>query len=249
MTKNKEQVTEQVISVEDQNGLSGTEARPGPGWFRRFIKDYKKTTVALTLPSVTFDILYSCFCFLMALFSRSLWLFIMSIYYFLLCMLRVNVLYRAGRGAVFKSKRFSERINYRKFSRNLILLDVVFAYAVFLIVKINIVHDYPGVLVYGFGIYVIYKVTLALINLFRAHKSKSLTVLSLRKIGIVEAMVSVLALEWAFSHRNEGNLSVFARNIERYSGIVVVAIIFIMGFSGFITCIKMKRKEKKEGNT
>ena len=34
--------------------------------------------------------------------------------------------------------------------------------------------------------------------------------------------------------------------IEKYSGIVVVAIIFIMGFAGLITCIKLKAKEKKE---
>ena len=90
-----------------------------------------------------------------------------------------------------------------------------------------------------------YKVTLALINLFKAHKHKSLTALSLRKIGIVDAMVSSLALMWAFSHRDEGQLSDFARMIEKYSGIVV-AIIFIMGFAGLITCIKLKAKEKKE---
>ena len=164
-------------------------------------------------------------------------------------MLRINILYRAGRGAIFKGRRFSERVNYRKFSRNLILLDAVFAFAVYLIVKVNAVHDYPGILVYGYGIYVAYKVTLAIINLFKAHKYKSLTALSLRKIGIVDAMVSVLALEWALSHRDEGNLSVFARQIEQYSGIVVVVIIFLMGFAGVITCIKLKVKEKKEGKS
>ena len=51
---------------------------------------------------------------------------------------------------------------------------------------------------------------------------------------------------WAFSHRDEGQISEFARLIEKYSGIVVVAIIFIMGFAGCITCIKLKAKEKKE---
>ena len=214
--------------------------------FWDYVNDYKRKTVVMTLPSVPFDIVYSGFCLVMSLLSQSLWLFIMSIYYFLLCMLRVNVLYRAGRGAVFKGKRFSERKNYKKFSRNLILLDVVFAYAVYLIAKNNVIHDYPGILVYAFGIYVIYKVLLAVINIFRASKSRSLTALSLRKIGIVDAMVSVLALEWAFSHRNEGDLSVFAQQIEQYIGIVVVVIIFLMGFGGLVTCFRLWRKEKKE---
>lgn len=217
--------------------------------FWDYVTDYKRTTVVMTLPSVPFDIIYSAFCLVMSVISHSLWLFIMSIYYFLLCMLRVNVLYRAGRGAVFKGKRFSEMRNYRKFSRNLILLDVVFAYAVYLIVSNNVIHDYPGILVYAFGLYVIYKVLLAIINIFKARRSQSLTALSLRKIGIVDAMVSVLALEWAFSHRNEGELSNFARMIEQYIGIAVVAIIFIMGVAGAITCIKIRRQEKKEGKT
>lgn len=251
MGKDEERIAEQIIEPAEQSGLSDSGA-PRKSKFRRFwdyVTDYKRTTVALTLPSVTFDILYSSFCFTMSILSASLWLFIMSIYYFLLCMLRVNVLYRAGRGAVFKSKRFSERVNYRKFSRNLILMDVIFAYVVYLIVKNNVVHDYPGILVYGFSLYVIYKVLIAIINFFRAQKSNSLTALSLRKICIVDAMVSLLALEWAFSHRDEGNLSVFARFVEQYIGIVVVVIIFMMGAAGLITCIKMKKQEKKEGKT
>ena len=226
---------------------------PKKSKFRRFwdyVNDYKRKTVALALTSIAFDIAYSSFLFTMSILTLSLWLFIMSIYHTLLYMIRINVLYRAGRGAVFKGRRFSERVNYRKFSRNLILLDAVLALAVYLIVKINVLHDYRGILVYAFGLYVAYKVTLAIINLFKANKSKSLTALALRKIGIVDAMVSILALEWALSHRNEGGLSAFAMQIEKYIGIVVVVVIFIMGAAGLINCIRIglkERKEKKEG--
>ena len=215
--------------------------------FWEYVTDYKRRTVAMTVPSIAFDFVYSGFCFSMSVFFHSFWLFIMSFYYSLLCLLRVNILYRAGRGAITKNKRFSERINYRKFSRNLILLDIILALVVYYIVKHNVEHDYSGLLIYIFGAYVLYKVLMALINIFKAHRSRSLTALSLRKICIVEAMVSSLALEWALTHRNEWVLSDLARNIEKYSGYVVVAIIFLMGVAGFITCIKMKRKEKKEG--
>ena len=239
MKKDKDNIqTETVESSEPQK----TKFRH----FWDYVTDYKRKTVALALPSIAFDIVYSIFLFTMAVLTFSFWLFVMSFYHVLLYMLRINILYRAGRGAIFKGKRFSERINYRKFSRNLILLDAVFAYAVYLIVRGNVTHDYPGLLVYAYGVYVAYKVTLAIINLFKAHKHKSLTALSLRKIGIVDAMVSSLALMWAFSHRDEGHISDIARLIEKYSGIVVVAIIFIMGFAGLITCAKLKAKEKKE---
>lgn len=217
--------------------------------FWEYVTDYKRKTVAMTLPSTAFDIVYSTFCAFMSVITMSSWLTIMSVYYFLLSMLRVNVLYRAGRGAVFKNKRFSERVNYRKFSRNLILLDVILAYSVYLIAKKEVLHDYPGFLIYIFGAYVLYKVLLAVINMFKAHKSKSLTALSLRKIGVVEALVSIMSLEWALSHRNIFGLSLFAMHIEKYIGIVVVAIIFLMGLAGVITSIRLRIKEKKEGNT
>lgn len=215
--------------------------------FWEYVTDYKRTTVALTLPSAVFDIVYSSFLFSMSLVFFSYWLFMMSCYTFLLFWIRVAVLYRAGRGAVFKGKRFSERRNYRKFSWNLIFFDVVIAFNMFIIVKFNVLHNYAGFLIYIFGVYVLYKVTLAVINIFRAHRSKSLTALSLRKIGIVDAMVSSLALEWALSHRDLGDISVFAVQIEKYIGIVVVAIIFLMGLGGLITCARLKAQEKKEG--
>ena len=217
--------------------------------FWEYVTDYKRSTVALTLPSAVFDIVYSSFLFSMAVIFLSFWLFVMSIYTFLLFCIRTNVLYRAGRGAVFKSERFRERRNYRNFSWKIIFFDILIAFNMFLIVKFNVLHNYAGFLIYVFGVYVIYKVALAVINIFRAHRSKSLTVLALRKIGIIDAMISSLALEWALSHRELGDISIFAVQIEKYIGIVAVAIIFLMGISGLITCARLKAKEKKEGNT
>ena len=245
MSRKKEDID---ITVEAPEETGGEEqvAKSKARRFWDYVNDYKRKTVALALPSVAFDIVYSGFLMLMSMFRHSLWLFIMSVYHFLLCMIRINILYRAGRGAVFKSKRFSERKNYHKFSRNLILLDLVFAYAVFLIASRNVVHDFKGLLVYFYGVYVIYKLILSIINLFRAHKSNSLTVVALRKLGIVDTMVSILALEWAFSHRNAGGLTTFALQIEKYIGIAAVIIIFLMGFAGFITCAKLRRQEKKQ---
>ena len=247
MAKRKTDIQEEEQKTESFDENTEVEKKSKAKHFWEYVTDYKRKTVALTLPSVIFDIVYSSFLFTMSIFTLSYWLLIMSVYTFLLFLIRINVLYRAGRGAVFKGKRFSERVNYWKFSRNLILLDIIIAYNVYLIVKRNVLHDYHGILIYAFGIYIFYKVLLAVINLFKAHKSKSLTALALRKIGITDAMVSTMALEWALSHRNIGGLSVLAGQIEKYIGIVVVSIIFLMGFAGFITCIRIWVKEKKEG--
>lgn len=248
MKKEKPVITEDQELPVDKTGETAQEVKKTKAKrFWEYVTDYKRTTVALTLPSAVFDISYSGFLFAMSFIFMSYWLFMMSFYTFLLFCIRINVLYRAGRGAVFKGKRFSERRNYSKFSWKLIFLDAVIAFNMFIIVRFNVLHNYAGFLIYVFGIYVLYKVSLAVINLFRAHKSKSLTALSLRKIGITDALVSSLALEWALSHREMGDFSVFMSQIEKYIGIGVVAIIFLMGLGGLITCARLRAKEKKEG--
>ncbi len=246
MRNDKTAVPEDLDLSVNEAGRTAKKSKPRRFW--EYVTDYKRQTVALTLPSAVFDIVYSSFLFSMAILFLSYWLFVMSIYSFLLFCIRINVLYRAGRGAVFKSERFSERRNYRNFSWKIIFFDIFIASNMFLIVRFNVLHNYAGFLIYIFGIYVLYKVTLAVINIFRAHRSKSLTALALRKIGIIDAMISSLALEWALSHRELGDISAFAVKIGKYIGIAAVAIIFLMGISGLITCARIKAKEKKEGN-
>ena len=83
-------------------------AEPQKSKFRHFwdyVNDYKHKTVALALPSIIFDVVYSGFLFTMSILSWSLWLLIMSFYHVLLFMLRINILYRAGRGASGRRQR------------------------------------------------------------------------------------------------------------------------------------------------
>jgi len=214
--------------------------------FWDFARDYKKTTVLLTLPSIPFDIIYGIFCFLVGLFTGSMWLMFMSFYHFILCFMRVNILYRAGRGRLTHEKRFSERKNYFKFSRNLILFDIILAVTMRFIYQNRIEHDYPGIILYIFMAYVAYKVILAVINIFRAHRSHSVTTVSLRKIGIADALVSLLVLQWALVRTKGTVFADLSHSVEAYIGIAAIIIIFLMGVAGIITCSKMKKQEKEE---
>ncbi|MCR4689028.1 MAG: hypothetical protein K5745_05670 [Saccharofermentans sp.] len=212
--------------------------------FWSFVSDYKRNTVLLALPSIPFDIIYGTFCFFVGVFTLSLWLVVMSFYHFLICAMRTNILYRAGRGKITGEKRFSERKNYQKSSRNLILFDLILALAINFIYKNRIEHDYPGVILYIFIAYVTYKVILSLINIFRAHRSQSLTTVSLRKVGILDAIVSLLILQWALVRTKGTIFSDISQSVEAYIGIVAIVIIFLLGVSGLIKCHKLKKQER-----
>lgn len=214
--------------------------------FWSLISDYKRNTVLLTLPSIPFDIIYGIFCFLVGFFTMSVWLMIMSFYHFIICTMRINILYRGARGKLSKNKKFSDRVNYLKFSRNLILFDIFLAVTMRFIYNNRIEHDYPGYILYIFMAYVIYKVLLSIINIFRANRAKSLIIVSLRKIGVSDSIVSILILQWALVRTNGSFLADLSRSVEAYIGIAALIIIFLMGIAGLITCSKMKKQERLE---
>jgi len=208
--------------------------------------DYRRQTLVLTLPSIPFDILYALFSALTAIVCHSAWLGTMSAYYLLLSYLRINVLYRTGRGRLSNNEKFSEINNYKHFSRTLILVDFVLAGAVYLIIFNKVLHDYPQYLIYLVSFYVFYKVILAGINLGKANKSQPLTTISLRKIGIVDALVSLLILQWALIRQFGNPLSDFARLMNSTIGVLVWFVILIMSLTGLIHCRRLEYIKRKE---
>ena len=85
MKKDKPVIPEkQELPVEEAGTTAPETAKKSKGKrFWEYVTDYKRTTVALTLPSAVFDIVYSSFLFTMAVIFMSYWLFMMSLYTFL----------------------------------------------------------------------------------------------------------------------------------------------------------------------
>lgn len=216
--------------------------------FWDFVNDYKHMTIAMTVPSMLFDFAYFSLCFGIGIITFSPWLVIMSFYHVILFLMRINILYRAGRGRITKNPKFSEWRNYRKFSRNLLFFGIILSIAIYRIVYTELFHDFPGFIRYVFMAYVVFKVIVAITNLFKASKSKSLTAMALRKLGITDAIVSFLVLQWAVVRTTGTLFSVISQSIQAYIGFVAVAIIFLMGILGLIKCHKVKKSLTIENN-
>ena len=139
-----------------------------------------------------------------------------------------------------KNSKFNEVANARSFSKWLFFMDLLLAFDVYLMTRKGISHQYPGFLIYVMGVYVFIKVTTAIYALFKAGRKGSFIAIAIRKLGIVEALVSVLALESALNYKYGAIYSEFSvANILKI-GIAVFLIILYMSLSGLIKTFTKK---------
>lgn len=161
--------------------------------------DYTRKTVVSAVPMIMFDFMYATFAAVIAAIYASAWLAMMSIYYFFLTIMKIRLMYRAGRGFFSRNEKFSKGNNLKSFSKWLFFMDLLLLVALYFMTRRGLTHEYPGFLVDVIAIYVVYKMSAAVFNMFRARKHGTLVAKELRIIGIVEALVSVLALESALN--------------------------------------------------
>ena len=196
-----------------------------------FKDDYNGKTLAFSIPSTVFSLIYASFTGIAAIWSRSLWLGVMTVFYLITIFMRISVISRAGISLV--SKKYSSVRNYRSFCFKLLVFDILFGISIVFFHLHNIHKDYPGFTIYITAIYVLIRVVLAVINMVRAHKSNSYTTVALRKINAVKALVSLLILQGAILSRFANPHTDFTRNFNSATGFGAFLIILLLSLGGF----------------
>jgi len=195
-------------------------------------KDFTTLTVAVTVPSILIDIFFIVINGITSAILRSPWYLAMCLYYILLTIMRFSLLLGTGMKVISRNKEKTDIKNYLMAHRMLIVMDIVLGIAILFLVFHHIARDFPGVLIFFVALYTVYKVTLSLINLFKAHKTNSLTTITLRKIGNVDALVSLLILESALMNRFGDRWSSYAFMTNLFCGLFVWALILGMAIWG-----------------
>jgi hypothetical protein len=197
-----------------------------------FKSDFRRATVLGTIPSLLLDFLFIGVNFVLGVYLLSLWNMVLCIYYVMLTLLRLNVLGRSAK-AVFSKDKVKAYIKlYRSTHRMLFVLDIMLAGAIYILLDNYIWKSYPGVAIYFVAVYTVYKVAASVINLFRAHRVRSVTTILLRKIGYADALVSLLILESAIIGRSGYSRSYDSLQFATISGLAVCAVILVISLQG-----------------
>ena len=186
----------------------------------------------------------------MGIVNRSIWYGSLAGFYVLLALIRGGVLtYHKNR--LFKNKNtITAEIEKAKVYRNCGIITLVLNVALSASIAQMIFNgehfSYVGWTVFAYAAYAFYKITTSIISFIKAHKQEDLTVRAIRNINLVDAFVSILALQTALlTSFNTGEINVSLMNT--FTGIVVSAVSIGIGIYMIVSArkkIKLLQKER-----
>lgn len=205
-------------------------------------KQYRKKSIELF--SLIFSAVFGTFNGILSIISSSIWFLMLSIYYLALSIARIGI-YCYKQGVREKTKLASIKL-YRNSGIFLLVMNFAIGVAVLQIVFIEKRFNYPGLFIYAVATYAFTKITLAIINISKTRGTKNYTEMSLRSINLIDASVSILALQTALiSEFSDGTSDITIMN--GITGAVVFLFTLAFGMFMIIKAHKEIKRTKSNG--
>ena len=206
----------------------------------KLLEDYGYRTIVFSVISFILNVAYISFVLVMAIMSRTAWYFTITVYYVVLAFMKGNVFYSKRKYGTEVKEAKALRFSGIMF----VLMTIVFSGVIVLIYKANHYFEYAGLLIYAVAAFTFYKLTLGIINIFKARKHDSLYVQNIRNINLANALISIIMLQVALfqAFSPESNLG-FANAL---TGAGVSAIILFLGILMIVKANKRLKQIKNE---
>lgn len=217
----------------------GIAANP---YTNRVAADYRLRTVLFAVPGLVSNIVFAVFNGVIGILSHSAWFGSLSAYYILLSMMRI--------GAVRQERKISKIQNegmrmqqeifiYRKNSLLFIFMAVVLGGMVILLEASLGGKNYPGFTIYAAAFYTFYRIIMSVINMIKVNRQKSPLLMIIRKIGYIDACVSMLTLQTAMFASFADGQEEFVNLMNGITGTIVSIMVLGMGIQGIFVSGKM----------
>ena len=134
---------------------------------------------------------------------------------------------------------------YRNSGIITLILNVALSVAIAQMIFSDAHFTYIGWTIFAYATYSFYKITMSIIALIKAHRQTDLTVRAIRNINLVDALVSILALQTALlTMFSDGNINIPLFNT--FTGIVVSLLSLGIGIYMIVSANKKIKIIKKE---
>ncbi len=211
------------------------------------LRNFGFRTLIFAIGSFLMSLLFSGFNAYMGIKNRSIWYGALAGFYISLAFLRGGVLiYHKNRiGKKIQNDEYLKAKIYRNSGVITLILNIALSVAIAQMIFSDAHFNYMGWTIFAYAAYAFYKITMSIIALIKAHKQTDLTVRAIRNINLVDALVSILALQTAlltmFS-QGEINISIF----NTFTGIVVSLLSVAIGIYMILSAnVKIKEIQKE----
>lgn len=193
--------------------------------YKRLKEDYSFRTLFLMLVGAFFNFLFALFNAFIALKYKSIWYGAFAFYYTVLAIQRILVMFVYSVVKKSKRKKDLEREKLKIYLANgaiFIPLDLALSVVVFLMIFSEKTTPKGEIMAITVATYAFYKITMAIINIFKARAKNDFLIQTIRNIALVDALTSILSLEMTL-------ISTF--------GEVNQSMLIIITISGFSVCL------------
>ena len=210
----------------------------------RFLEDYTFRTILTTLPTFLINVVYTVYNGVIGVMNQSAWFITMAVYYSLLGIMRyfaVNTERKTSRMENPKLIRKRELSVIRTDGILLLLLNLALSGVVLLTIAKGTAKTYSEIMVISIAAYTFYKITMAVINMVKVRKMQSPILITIRNIGVADALVSMLTLQTTMLASFQDTSSIDANRMNGIAGLAVCILIALLGAS--MIYYASKRKE------
>ncbi len=209
----------------------------------RFLEDYTFRTILTTLPTFLINVAYTVYNGVIGVMNQSAWFITMAVYYSLLGIMRYHAvntqrkISRMNDDGLIRKKELSV---IRTDGILLLILNLALSGVVVLTIAKGTAKTHSEIMVISIAAYTFYKITMAVINMIKVRKMQSPILITIRNIGVADALVSMLTLQATMLASFQGTDSVDANLMSGITGLVVCILIVLLGASMIYYAYKRK---------
>lgn len=199
-----------------------------------FLEDYRFRTILTTMPSFMINVAYTIYNGVIGIMNQSSWFITMAVYYSLLGIMRycaVHTERKISRLEDHELIRKKELAVIKTDGILLLLLNLALSGVVLLTIAEGTAKTYSDIMAISIAAYTFYKIIMAVIHMVKVRKMESPILITIRNIGVADALVSMLTLQMTMLVSFQGTDSLDMNRMNGITGLAVCLLISALGIS------------------
>ena len=208
-----------------------------------FLEDYRFRTVLTTMPSFVINVAYTIYNGVIGVMNQSAWFITMAVYYSLLGIMRYCAVHTERKISRMEDQKLIRKKELAVIKTDgilLLLLYLALSGVVLLTIAKGRAKAYSEIIAISIAAYTFYKITMAVINMVKVRKMQSPILITIRNIGVADALVSMLALQMTMLVSFQGTDGLNADRMNGITGLAVCLLISALGISMIYYAFKEK---------
>ena len=157
--------------------------------------------------------------------ERSIWFGALAAYYIFLALMRSGLLVYHRTKKDYETEGLTRAKRYMICGILLLILNAALSSAIAQMIFDDRGFSYKDWLIFAFAAYAFYKIIMAVRNAIKARRQDDLTIQAIREINLVDAAVSILALQTALLHTfGDGSIDISLFNTLTGSAVSIFSI-------------------------